>query len=209
VRLQSAEGIKPRTVKSGELYKRSLVLSKRMGVRLRRVCVVPFGKGRLTNAYGGWSTIAVTDDYGHWLDGSELDFVIGHELAHVKCKHGLKKMLAISGVFGLAAVLIFAVPHSLGGWRVLSNFAVILTPLVGFYLLSRHCEYAADRGAVEATGETEVAIRALTSLYEHTGVPTSSSRLQELFSTHPSLSRRLEAITRLGQCAERVRLSPR
>jgi hypothetical protein len=54
-RLRSAEGIKLRAVKSGELYKRALVLSRRAGVHLRQVCVVPFDRGRLNNAYGGGS----------------------------------------------------------------------------------------------------------------------------------------------------------
>jgi Zn-dependent protease with chaperone function len=198
-RLQSAEGMKPRAVKSGELYKRSLVLSKRMGIRLQQVCVIPFGRARLTNAYGGWRMIAVTDDYGHWLDGPELDFVIGHELAHVKHKHSLKKLLAAAGIFGLAAALTFILPPPAGSWRVLFNFSVILTPLMVFYLLSRHFEYAADRASLELTGEPEAAIRALSNMYQHAGVPARRSRLQELFSTHPNLSQRLDAIARFGQ----------
>jgi Zn-dependent protease with chaperone function len=201
-RLRSAEGFKPRAVKSGELYKRSLVLSRRMGVRLQRVSVVPFGRGRLTNAYGGWNAIAVTDDYGHWLQGSELDFVIGHELAHVKHRHSVKTMLAVAGMFALAAALMIAVAPT-GNWRVLFNFSVILAPLMGFYFLSRHFEYTADRTAVAAIGETEPAIRALKNTYRRVGVPARSIRLQELFLTHPSLARRLEAIARLGQlCPE-------
>src|SRR5437763_2673295 len=99
MRLRAAEGLIPRPVKSGELYKRSLVLSKRMGVPLKRVCVVPFGRGRLTNAYGGQTQIAVTDDYGHWLHGSQLDFVVGHELAHAKQKDAVKTLVTMAGAF--------------------------------------------------------------------------------------------------------------
>lgn len=198
-RLRSAEGMKPRVVKSGELYKRSLVLSKRMGIRLQRVCVVPFGRGRLTNAYGALTMIAVTDDYGHWLEGSELDFVIGHELAHVKHKHGLKKLLAAAGMFALAAALTFVLPRPTGGWRVVFNFGMILTPVMVFHLLSRRFEYAADRASLELTGEPEAASRALSNMYEHVGVPARRSRFQELFATHPNLSHRLEAIARFGQ----------
>lgn len=72
-------------------------------------------------------------------------------------------------------------------------------PMIGFYLLSRHFEYAADRVAVEVTGEAEAAIRALSNLYQHAGVAARSGRFQELLSTHPSLSHRVEAIARLGQ----------
>jgi Zn-dependent protease with chaperone function len=199
MQLRAAEGLKPRPVKSGELYKRSLVLSKRMGVRLRQVCVVPSGRGRLTNAYGGWAQISVTDDYGHWLHGSQLDFVIGHELAHVKQKDALKTLLAVPGMFIVVAAVTFAMPQMPTPWRISFNFGVILLPLIGFYALSRHHEYAADRLAVELTGEPETAIGALSSLYRHAEVPSEHSNLVELFSTHPALWRRVDAIARAGQ----------
>jgi Zn-dependent protease with chaperone function len=98
LQLREAEGLILRPVKSGELYKRSIVMSKRMGIHLQQVCVVPFGRGRLTNAYGGSERIAVTDDYGHWLHGSQLDFVIAHELAHVKQKDARKTLMAVAGI---------------------------------------------------------------------------------------------------------------
>jgi len=110
VRLRAAEGLIPRPVKSGELYKRSLVLSKRMGVALKRVCVVPFGRGRLTNAYGGQTLIAVTDDYSHWLHGSQLDFVVGHELAHVKQKDAVKTLVTMAGMFFALSAATFFIP---------------------------------------------------------------------------------------------------
>lgn len=199
VQLNEAEGLTPRPVKSGELYKRSLVISKRMGVRLRRVCVVPFGRGKLTNAYGGGAQIAVTDDYGHWLHGSQLDFVIGHEVAHVKHKDAVKTLVAVASMFVAVGAATFVLPQMLVAWRVAFNFGVILVPLIAFYTLSRRHEYAADRSAVHATGEPESAIQALVNLYRYSEVPAEQSRLIELFSTHPALWRRLAAIARVGQ----------
>lgn len=194
LQLRAAEGLIPLPVKSGELYKRSLVMSKRMGVALRRVCVVPFGKGRLTNAYGGLTQIAVTDDYRHWLHGSQLDFVIAHELAHVKRKDALKTLLAGAGMFLAVAATTFVMPEMPIPWRIWFNFGVILLPLIAFYALSRHHEYLADRTAVESTGEPEIAIAALVSLYRHTEVPTEHSSVVELFSTHPDLWHRVDEI---------------
>jgi Zn-dependent protease with chaperone function len=200
VQLNAAEGLTPRPVKSGELYKRSLVMSKRMGVALRRVCVVPFGRGKLTNAYGGWAQIAVTDDYGHWLHGSQLDFVIGHELSHAKHKDAVKTLVAVAGMFFAVGAATFVLPpHMPVSWKIAFNFGVILLPLISFYALSRHHEYVADRSAVETTGEPEFAIRALVSLYHHSEVPAEQSRLVELFSTHPALWRRVAAIARVGR----------
>jgi heat shock protein HtpX len=199
VQLRTAEGLIPRPVKSGELYKRSFVMSKRMGVRLRRVCVVPFGRGRLTNAYGGWAQIAVTDDYGHWLHGAQLDFVISHELAHVKRKDAVKTLLAVAGMFVAVAAATLVTPQMATSWRIVFNFGVIFLPLIAFYALSRHHEYVADRSAVEATGEPEMAIRALVSLYRHAELPAEHGRLLELFSTHPELWRRVDAIAQMGR----------
>jgi heat shock protein HtpX len=199
VQLRAAEGLTPRAVKSGELYKRSLVMSKNMGVRLKKVCVVPFGRGRLTNAYGGLAEIAVTDDYGHWLRGSQLDFVIAHELAHVKQKDALKTVLAVAGIFVAVAAATFFMPQLPTPWRVVFNFVVILLPLMAFYAVSRYQEYRADRLAVEATGEPQMGILALVSLYRHTEVPAECSRFAELFSTHPELWRRVDEIARVGR----------
>jgi len=142
-RLRYAEGIKFRPVKSGALYKRSLVLSKKMGVKLEHISVVPFGRGRLTNAYGSSVGIAVTDDYGHWLHGPQLDFVIGHELAHVKHKHAVKKLLVVGSIFIFTAIVAFVMPRLPMGWKALFNFIVILAPILVLHKLSRHFEYEA------------------------------------------------------------------
>jgi Zn-dependent protease with chaperone function len=53
----------------------------------------------------------MTDVCIHWLHGAQLDFVIAHELAHVKQRHP-EKLLRIGAVafLGVAALAI-AVPH--------------------------------------------------------------------------------------------------
>jgi len=198
IQLRAAEGLIPRPVKSGELYKRSTVLAKKMGVYLKRVCVVPFGKGHLTNAYGSVSQKAVTDDYGRWLHGSQLDFVICHELAHVKHKDALKTLGSTVAAFAIVSTPLWFMPPLPVAWRIFLDFAVILSPLVVFYALSRDREYKADRLSVQVTGEPEMAIRALVALYRSAEVPSHLSRFAELFSTHPSLRSRVEAIAREG-----------
>ena len=194
VKLRTAEGINPRQVKSGELYKRAMTLSKQVGVRLDRVSVVPFGRGRITNAFGGWRGIAVTDDYGHWLRGSQLDFVIGHELSHLSNKHGLKKLAVVVVSVGLLIPAAWVSNSDSPVTRMCLLWLAVLLPLLTFYFVSRRFEYGADREGVEAVGQAEVAIDALLSLYRHTGAPTSSGLLEEFFSTHPSLDRRLRSI---------------
>jgi Zn-dependent protease with chaperone function len=207
--LRAAEGLKPRLVRSGELFKRSFVMAKQMGIHLIGVFVYPTGRGRLTNAHGGAGFIGMTDVCVHWLHGAQLDFVIGHELAHIQQKHGEKERQISAGAYLGVAALALAVPDQLLLWRIFFKFSVILIPLLVFYFVSRRFEFEADRIAVEHTGEGEIAIQALANLYRRSGVPADCNKFDELFLTHPSLWRRINAITRMGQvppeCVTKIR----
>jgi Peptidase family M48 len=198
--LRSAEGFDPRPVNSGELHKRALVIAKGMGVRLRRVCVVPSGKGHLTTAFGGLSrSIGVSDDYGKWLKGSQLDFVVGHELAHIQQKHWQKKMAALVILFSLVSALGIGLPHFPSAVRAVFPFVAVFVPLLAFYGLSRRFEYAADRTGAEVANNASASIQALAGLYRRTQESPECSRFAELFTTHPALSRRVETIARSNQ----------
>ena len=100
-----ASGLKPRRVKSGLVYKRAFVLAQKVNVPLKFVCVVPTGRGHLTNAYASPRTIAITENYGTLFSGPQLDFVIGHELGHAQARHFWKQtgtMVVIFVGLGLA-----------------------------------------------------------------------------------------------------------
>jgi Zn-dependent protease with chaperone function len=197
-RLRVAEGIKLQRVKSGEVYKRAFAMAKNMRTPLKRVYVVPAGRGHLTNAYGLSESIAVTDNYGKFLDRAELDFVIGHELGHVKGKHGRKKLGIMAIVFALLAIIHFFFPPALIRFRPLLNFFLLLLPMLTFYFFSRRFEYAADKSSVEFTHDAKAAIRALDSLYDFTQAPTHCNRITELFLTHPSFEHRAAAIAEIS-----------
>jgi Zn-dependent protease with chaperone function len=198
-RLRSAEGMKLQRVKSGELYKRAFVMAKDMHTRLKRVYVVPAGRGHLTNAYGLSQSIAVTDNYGKFLNRAQLDFVIGHELGHVKAQHGRKKLLIMVAVFAGLTFACFFLPPILTRFRPLLDISLMFLPILTFYFFSRRFEYAADEAGVELTQDPANAIRALTNLYRITQTPTHCDRLTELFMTHPSLTRRVRAIGESGR----------
>jgi Zn-dependent protease with chaperone function len=159
----------------------------------------------LTNAYGLSQSIAVTDNYGKFLNGPELDFVIGHELGHVKAQHGRKKLLIVGTVFAGIALACFFLPPILIPFRPLLDIPVMLSPVLTFYFFSRRFEYASDEAGLALTHDPENAIRALANLYRITQAPVHFDRLTELFMTHPPLTRRVRAIAESGAMpAERL-----
>jgi Zn-dependent protease with chaperone function len=197
--LRAAEGLKPRAVKSGELFKRSYAMAKRNGVPLRGVFVVPTGRGRLLNAYTWGNRIGMADVCVHWTHGAQLDFLIGHELAHLRRGHALKgQVLDIAFYLGVA-LLAFFVPHSSPAWSIQFKFGAILIPVLASRFVSRRFEFEADRVAVEYTRDFEAAMRALVNLYRRAEMPGACAEFYEIFQTHPSLWRRIDAIARVGR----------
>ena len=198
VRLRSAEGMKLQRVKSGELYKRAFVMAKNMQTHLKRVYVVPAGRGHLTNAYGLPESIAVTDNYGKFLTSTQLNFVIGHELGHAKAKHGRKKLLITAAVIAGIALASFVMSPLLFRFRPFFDVLVVFVPILTFDFLSRRFEYAADAAGLELTRDPETAIHALVNLHRTTEAPMHYDKLTELFMTHPALTRRARAIGEKG-----------
>jgi Zn-dependent protease with chaperone function len=197
--LRRAEGIKLNRLKSGELRNRAFKMGSQMGVTLERVYMVPAGKGHLTNAYGMSNAIGLTDSLGKYLTKAQIEYVIGHELAHVKLRHNRKHMLLVLGIFSTMTTLLFRFSRYPLPLHMLAQISVIFVPLIVIYYFSRQWEYSADRVAVEFTGAPEVAIRGLMNLHRVEEVPMQTAKFSELFMTHPSLERRVGAIARIAQ----------
>jgi Zn-dependent protease with chaperone function len=214
LRLQSAQGMKLRRVKSGTLLARALHLSRRVEVKIDRVYVVPAGRGQLTNAFASWRGIALTDNFGEYLREPELDSVIAHELAHVQDRHARKKISALMLTVLAISLLSFGVPSANSPLRAIFMLFALLAVLLSNYYVCRRFEFASDRKAVEYTNSPAAEIRALVAMYEKTNAPMDCGRLVELFMTHPSLIHRAEALAQqagispaqlsefLPQCAE-------
>lgn len=66
--LRRAEGMKLHEVKASENRNRALAMARKLGIDLRRVYVVPAGRGHLTNAFGGGASIGLTDNLGKYLN---------------------------------------------------------------------------------------------------------------------------------------------
>jgi Zn-dependent protease with chaperone function len=125
----------------------------------------------------------------------ELDFVIAHELAHIKRKHITKNMLILPALW---------------------------TPLGNAY--SRACEFTCDRMAAAYTGKPENAVRGLTilaagkKLYQNVDTSAYLSNyeqdqgfftwLDHILSSHPPLPLRIKEILKLGIHQEQTPRSP-
>jgi len=200
--LRLAEGMRFHTLKSGELRNRSLAMARKMGLDLRSVCIVPAGKGHLTNAYGGSRMIALTDTLPKYLNRQQIDSAIAHELIHVKRKHGRLGSLVVLTAFVALALSMFNLRGRMMQLRPLLDLVVVYGPVLLFYYFSRRAEFEADREAVLFTGDPENAIRSLVNLYRGSSVPITSSKLAELFQTHPSLNRRVLAIAKVAEFSQ-------
>jgi Zn-dependent protease with chaperone function len=142
--LRRAEGMKFNALGSSELRNRALSIARGMGVTLGRIYVIPAGKGHLTNAYGMSNAIALTDNLGKYLTKMQIEFVIAHELAHVKLKHGRKHLLLVITIFSSMAVLLFNLPQQVMLFHPLVQIIAMLGPLLAFYYCSRRLEFSAD-----------------------------------------------------------------
>ncbi len=197
--LRRAEGMKFNALRSGEYRNRALRVARGMEVTLSKVFVVPAGKGHLTNAYGMSDAIALTDNLGKYLNERQIEFVIAHEVAHVKLKHWRIHLLLAVTIFSITAVSLFLLPVRAKDFRPLFQLVAIMGPLIALYYSSRRVEYSADREAIEFTDDSEMAVRALARLHQVRELPAASDAFTELFMTHPTFAHRVGAVANNGQ----------
>jgi len=171
------------------------------------------------------AVVAVTTGLLSRLNDSEVEAVLAHELTHIK-NRDMMVMTIATFLSSLAQMLVQWLPFMGGGNRDRdsgSNVALLLVVslvvwIVSFVLirtLSRYREFAADRGAAMITGQPSHLISALTKI-SGSRVPTedlrrvegpvsalfitpalSGSSLSKLFSTHPTLKARIDALQRI------------
>jgi heat shock protein HtpX len=171
------------------------------------------------------AVVAVTTGLLSRLNESEVEAVLAHELTHVK-NRDMMVMTIATFLSSLAQLMVQWLPFVGGGDRDRdsgSNAALLLVVslvvwIVSFILirtLSRYREFAADRGAAIITGQPSNLISALTKI-SGSRVPTedlrkvegpvsalfitpalSGSSLSKLFSTHPTLEARIDALQRI------------
>ena len=171
------------------------------------------------------AVVAVTTALMQKLDRNEVSAVLAHELTHVKNRDVM--VLTIASFFStiaffLVRYLIFFAGGNRreGGQIMLAWVASIAVWIVSYFLiraLSRYREFAADRGSAIITGHPSHLVSALMKisgsmdrvptedLRKAEGmnafyiIPISKSSIMALFSTHPSLEKRVAALEKISR----------
>jgi Zn-dependent protease with chaperone function len=127
------------------------------------------------------------------MDWDEIQFILGHEMGHVKLGHTWLNTL----VGGMAGI-----PSSLGAAAIME---------LAFRWWNRACEYSADRAGVLACSKPNKAISALVKLEGGSVVRTQAGlqaamqhietddddimhNLEELIASHPMIAKRIDQI---------------
>ncbi len=175
-----------------------------------------------TGAFRNHALVAVSTDIMAQMTKEELRAVLGHEISHV-ANGDMVTLTLIQGVLNAfvifsSRILASALSRDSKSSRQSSNgllyFAFVmffelvlglLSSLVVF-AFSRHREYAADAGSARLLGSTAPMIAALRRLgclkpgvlpQSLRAMGIADSKRTSLFSTHPSLHDRIEALENL------------
>jgi heat shock protein HtpX len=196
-RLLKLLGMQPQALTTGELRDAAFNMAHRLGVKLQQIFVIPAGKSQMANAFARkGNTIAFTDYLLLRMTRREVNYVLAHELSHLRLKHPQKLSYALLGNLGLAFALTSGFRAQLPN-SYFFRYALFFTVVTaGTYFWSRRFEFSADRGAVEATGDPHGAISALYKLASLNMHPLQWGRWSEKWLTHPSSLRRAQAIAK-------------
>lgn len=167
------------------------------------------------------AVVAVTDSITRLLSKEELEAVLAHELSHIK-NRDILTMTVASFIAMIASMImqnfLFASifdnrEGGSGAWIIAGIVAAVVWVVATILMmaLSRYREFAADRGSAYITNNPQALISALTKISGRMDyVPTeakvaaeganafyiipaiSGKTLASLFSTHPSLEKRIE-----------------
>ena len=209
------------------LHKIIANLSKEAGLPKPKVYVTPgdqpnaFATGRNPKN----AAIALTEGIIKLLDKDELEGVIAHELSHIKNRDTLISTLAAVMAGALAFLsrigrfrMLFGGRRgrSGGGAALIQLLAIIFAPLAAMIIKmarSRSREYKADATAAGITGNPDGLASALRKMESHAKNspmqvneatshmfivnPLSREGMAKLFSTHPPIEERVEALNKL------------
>jgi heat shock protein HtpX len=196
-------------------------LSRRANIRMPEVAVYPGAANAFaTGAFKNSALVAVSSDIMGQMTKEELRAVLGHEISHV-ANGDMVTLTLVQGVLN-AFVIFFSrmlarVLSSNGEGRrssggmyfllvIVFDIALGLLASLVVFAYSRRREYAADAGSARLLGTPFSMIAALQRLGNLTpgvlpdslkAMGIAAGKRTSLFSTHPSLDDRIEALRNL------------
>jgi STE24 endopeptidase len=205
-----------RPLEDGKLRDRILAQCRKVGMSVKGVFVFNLSKNtKKANAafagIGKSKRIILGDTLiANFTDG-EIETVFTHELGHYKLKH-IRVMLAVGAINSFLGLFVTAELYraSLSWFGFSSIGQLAALPLLSLWLgvyslvtgpfsnmLSRSHERAADRYAVNVSGNKEAFTNALRKLAAINLADASPHPLVEfLFHSHPSIEKRIRAVER-------------
>ncbi len=198
--IAQAEQVTPQT--SPEMFSMIKENSARLQVEPVNVFIVP---SHQLNAYtfgmDSPKAIVLYSSLFEIMDQDEIQFILGHEMGHVKLGHTWLNTL----VGGMAGI-----PSSLSAAAIME---------LAFRWWNRACEYSADRAGVLACGKPNKAISALVKFeagplartqaglqaaMQHISTEDNDimHNLEELMASHPLIARRIDQIRNFASTPE-------
>jgi heat shock protein HtpX len=170
------------------------------------------------------ATVCATTGIMDLLSPAELEGVMAHELSHVANRDVM--VITLASFFASIAAFIMQFGFFFGGGGdddenpgflalLLVSFAVYAISFFLIRTLSRYREFAADRGAAVITGRPSALASALMKISSGMAripkedlrtaegmnaffiFPAAGKGIATLFSTHPTLEKRIEALNRI------------
>ena len=186
------------------LLSRSLRLANKFGVYVDRLGIAPYKR---LNAFSYGiirPKIVIFRGLLEELDSDEMDFVIAHELAHIKHRW----VWIIHNFANAVSFLPLTTPPPI----VFILYITFIPVRLAFLWFLRECEFVADREALRITGNVVAAVRALAKLVrmgnvydieeldrivcDRDLVDKVFNDVIEMLSGHPLIKRRVREILR-------------
>jgi len=174
--------------------------------------------------------IFITDELIEACSKEELKAVLLHEIGHIKHRHLFKESsrnITVTALILLTSALLYSLAaddyyyhkiYEIFGDTVIFIVLEILVVGIGVFLfgfllydltigraaISRNHEKEADEYALKNGVEPQTLISALQKMHEIDDTPESLNKLEEKFSTHPSLENRIKQINGFTKPMEKI-----
>lgn len=185
-------GIRSQRLSGGEFLARVVSMAKESDITLRDVHLFDSKAAPLANAFAmQGNRLGVSLEVLRSLSRKEVEFVMEHELAHLRLKHtSTLSWFSVLGIFFVFMLPSF--PEPLPAAATLSGGLLLLG------LLRNHVqwrlEFAADQDALRHVPDPTVALPALRKLHSISGLTESWPPAFGVLMSHPPLVRRCERL---------------